>query len=263
MNKTSSRRRWIQFSLKGLLIATAILSLWLGRIVSQVHNQAVVVAEVQDAGGSVWFETDQCKFVDHWLTPDRIPSTAPAGPGWLRQAVGEEYFRNVVQIDFTAAPTNDVRPQDLIQLAPRLRKLPLLETIRLELGDAGDDTLVKIIESSNLTRLKNLYVGSLVTDRGIKHISELSGLETLNLRYTEVTDDGASHLANLRHLHSLFLYSAKLTEQGIPTILALPNLKKLILYDCAITEEQLASLAQHHPNVDASVYFTSHRGVAK
>lgn len=263
MNKTRSHRRWIQFTLKGRLIAIAVLALWLGRTVSRVRNQALVVADVQEAGGSVWFETDQPRFVDHWLTPDRIRSTATAGPSWLRQAVGEEYFRNVVQIDFKVTPRSGSSAKDLVRIAPRWRKLPLLETLRLDLDYSDDNTLVRFIESSNLTRLKNLYVDSLVTDKGLQLIGGLSGLETLNLRYTEVTDDGAIHLANLEHLHSLFLYSAELTEQGIASILALPNLKKLILYDCAISEERLGTLAEHYPGVDASIYFTRGRGVVE
>jgi len=262
MNETRSHRRWIQFTLKGLLIAVAVVALWLGRTVSRVRNQALVVADVQEAGGSVWFENDQPRFVEHWLTPDRIPSTTAAGPDWLRRWLGDDYFRNVVQIDFKASRQNRLELPNFEQLGPRLSKLPKLETIRFEI-DSPDEVLVEFAESSDISRLKDLYVDGLVTDKGVKHIGGLSGLETLNLRYTEITDKGVIHLVNLKNLHSLFLYSSELTERGVATVLALPNLKRLILYDCAITEEELAALAKHHPDVNAEIHFTRQRGVVK
>ena len=64
MNKTRSRRRLIQFTTKGLLVAVSIVALWLGRTVSRVRNQSEVVATVKEAGGAVFFENDQPRFVE-------------------------------------------------------------------------------------------------------------------------------------------------------------------------------------------------------
>ena len=61
----------------------------------------------------------------------------------------------------------------------------------------------------------------------------------------------------------MFLYSSELTERGVAIVLALPGLRKLILYDCAITEEELATLAKHHPDVNAEIYFTRQRSVVE
>ena len=228
----------------------------------RVRNQVQAVADVQEVGGSIWFENDQPRFVEHWLSPDRIPSTTAAGPDWLCRLLGDDYFRNVVQIDFKAARQSRRESPNFGQLGPRLGKLPKLETIRFEM-DFPDEVLLDFVQSSNLRRLKHLYVDGLVTDKGVKHIGELSGLETLNLRYTEITDSGAVHLANLKDLHSLFLYSSELTERGVAIVLAFPGLKKLILYDCAITAEELATLAEHHPDVNAEIYFTRRRNVVE
>ena len=216
-----------------------------------------MVSHVHEAGGSVWFETDQPRFVEHWLNPDRIPSTIAAGPDWLRTALDVDYFRNAVQIDFGDATKKGVKQPNFKELGPRLSKLRQLQTIRIKWRDSSDQILAALSKHSNLTRLQNLFVDGLVTDDGIKHIDGFNGLQTLNLPYTKITDDGISYLTRLPYLHSLFLYSSALTEQGVAAVLALPNLKNVILYDCNISEVRFKSLADRHPGIKAKINFTS------
>lgn len=83
--------RWIRFSLRGVLIATAALALWLGQIVSRVKNQKLVMSHVQETGGKVWFETDQPRFVEHWLKAERIPSTVASDPNWFGTELDADY----------------------------------------------------------------------------------------------------------------------------------------------------------------------------
>ena len=248
--------RWIRFSLRGVLIATAALALWLGQIVSRVQNQKLVVSHVQEIGGTVWFETDQPRFVEHWLNPDRIPSTVASRPNWFRTALDADYFRNAVQIDFGNATKKGVKQPNFKELGPRLGKLRQLQTIRIEWRDSSDQILADLSKYSNLTRLHSLFVDGLVTDDGIKHINRFNGLQTLNLPYTKITDDGISNLARLPNLHSLFLYSSDLTEQGVAAVLDLPNLKNVILYDCNISEARFKSLADRRPGIKAKLNFT-------
>jgi Leucine-rich repeat (LRR) protein len=256
-------RRWTRFSLRVVLIATASLALWLGQIVSRVQNQTWVVSHVQETGGRVWFETDQPRFVEHWLNPDRIPSTVASGSDWFRTALGADYFRNAVQIDFGNATEKGVEQPNFKELGPRLGKLRQLQTIRIEGRDFSDEILADLSKHSNLTRLHSLFVDGLVTDDGIKRIDGFHGLQTLSLPYTKITDDGISNLARLPNLHSLFLYSSDLTEHGVAAVLDLPNLKNVVLYDCSISEDRFRSLADRRPGIKAELYFTSRHRNAK
>ena len=250
-------RRWIQFSLRGVFIATIVMALWLGHVVSRAHNQKLVVSHVQESGGTVWFETDQPRFVEHWMNPARIPSTVPVGPDWLRTFLDDDYLRNAVQIDFRDATQKGFKPPNFEELGPLLGKLSEIETIRLDWRVSSDETLAALTKHSSLSRLNNLYVDGLVTDNGLEHVGRLSGLKTLNLPYTTLTDNGVTHLASLPHLHSLILFSTELTEKGIAVVLSQPNLRSVVLYNCAISEDRFASLANRHPEIDARLYFTS------
>lgn len=244
--------RWFQFSLRALFVVMTIFALWLGRTVSRVRNQIAVVTEVQQVGGSVWFENDQPKFKQFWQCSDRIPANAVEGPIWLRRLIGDDYFRNIVQIDFKDTPPNNFCEKDLERIAPRLGKLPMLETVRVESRRFSGTALASLAHS---TSLKNLTVdGFPLTDEGMKHIGKLTNLETLNLTWTEVTDDGLAHITSLSNLRRLRLYSRNVTIRGIEIIISLPHLEELVLHDCEVTEDELATATQDRPKLKAGIY---------
>ena len=253
MAPTASKRRWTQFGLKGLFVAITLLGIWLGVMVGRARHQAAVVREVEGMGGTVWFEDDRAKFVQFWQNPDRIRSASSPGPEWLCRLLGDDYFRNVVQLDLGGGPARRLDTEKFEHLSIRLGRLPALQTLRLNSGQHDDAALTYLVR---LTKLKNLTVdGFPLTDEDMRHLGRLTSLETLNLPWTEVTDDGLRHLGNLTRLRRLRLYSLAVTAQGIESITALPNLRELILYDCDVTEAELAESAEVHRGLQASIYY--------
>jgi len=55
MNTFMPPRRWLQFSLRSMLILTAVAAIWLGWLVKQVRDQRAAVQAVRQLGGSVYY----------------------------------------------------------------------------------------------------------------------------------------------------------------------------------------------------------------
>src|SRR5690242_160777 len=85
------RSRWFRFSLKTLLLAVTILCVWLGSKVHDARRQRRAVEILEKAGAHIWF--------DYQEIPDGFTTnSAPAGPVWLREFLGDEFFRDVVSV---------------------------------------------------------------------------------------------------------------------------------------------------------------------
>src|SRR5438132_11970797 len=88
-------RRWLQFSLRSLLIFTlicAVASAWLVRKRDQKRKERDAVAALIKLGGTVWYDYQAGN-----------PKATPPGPGWLRAILGENFFG---EVRFVAFPIN-------------------------------------------------------------------------------------------------------------------------------------------------------------
>ena len=90
-----TRRRWLQFSLRGFLIALTALAVWLGWKAERARRQREAVAAIKAIGGIVQYgwQTDMGMF---WMV---IPDT----PSWSRRMLGDDYFHDVKAVLFPAA----------------------------------------------------------------------------------------------------------------------------------------------------------------
>ncbi len=67
--------------------------------------------------------------------------------------------------------------------------------------------------------------GTNVTDARLKHLSQLTSLQSLNLRNTQITDAGLENLKGLTGLRSLDLRGTQITDAGAKQLLvAVPEL---------------------------------------
>ena len=109
-------RRWSQFSLRSLLILTAVVAVAAGRLgqkIERKHKERETVEAILKQGGAVWYD-------------DRVggPSSRrrnPAGPEWLRELLGE-YFFTEVDVVYLPNPPDNATLANLAEL-PRLVKL--------------------------------------------------------------------------------------------------------------------------------------------
>ena len=73
----------------------------------------------------------------------------------------------------------------------------------------------------------------------------LTGLETLNLGHnTEVTNAGLVHLKELTGLKVLYLFDTKVTDAGLVHLKGLTKLKQLHLDDTKVTDAGLVHLCR-------------------
>jgi hypothetical protein len=247
--------RWPQFGLRSLLIVMALFAAWLALTCSRVNNQAAVVREVQQCGGTVWFSDDEPRFVEFWQSPERTRSTELPGPKRLIELFGEEPFRSIVQIDF---PRTASAPNNVEQLAARFKRLPQLETLRISSQHVADAYLPEL---PKLSQLRNLTVdGFPISDDTMSLLGQCRQLETLCLPSTEVSDQGLSHLGKLNRLRCLKLYAFDVTMDGIRSLAESASLQELILYDCDVATSELEQIAAERPGLKANIYYVRRTG---
>ena len=166
-----------------------------------------------------------------------------------------------------------------------LTSLPQLETVRLGRSRLNDESLAHL----RTTRIKELYLSestvtdaglvhlkgmhdlaslslsgtrTAITDAGIAQLSELTSLQSLDLRQAKITDDGLRHLSQLNALTSLQLRGANINE-GLKHLSTLQNLTTIDLAYTSVSDRSLTSLygLAHLKDVDLAATLVSPEGI--
>jgi hypothetical protein len=182
------KRRWFQFSLRTVMIFTALVAVvcgWLGSKIERKREERDAVKAIEALGGVVIYDFQ-------WVDYEFVSDAPPPGPAWLRSLLGDEFFGAV---DFVA-----------------LRSRP----------EAIDDSLESF---KGLAQLRTLLLSETgVSDAGLAHLRGLTHLRRLSLNRTNVTDAGIVNLYGLAELESLELAHTKVTDAGVKDLQkALPN----------------------------------------
>jgi hypothetical protein len=169
------KRRWFQFSLRTLMIATAIIAVGSALVATRLRRaqrqRAAVKAILKDGGIVLYdYELDS---KDNQIAGAQCP-----GPEWLRSLFGDDFFADVVGVE---AKT-----------------------------DASLEHIVELIELHILV-LENRRV----TDSEMQALGELKKLKWLNLNGDDITDAGLELLARLSQLRTLMLWNTYVTDQSI------------------------------------------------
>jgi hypothetical protein len=139
---------------------------------------------------------------------------------------------NLEQLNVSGQP---IRGPGLAAVAS-LPKLKWLNLSRCPIDDAGLATL-RGAQAETL-----ILAETAITDAGLPVLTELPGLNDLNLRGTKVTDAGLVHVGRLAKLHSLELHETPVTGTGLIHLKGLPELNSIALSDCPVTDAALAGL---------------------
>lgn len=232
MNNIAAKRRWVQFSLRGMLAGMTILSLALGLVVNRVAKQRRAVAAIVQTGGTVFYDWNE--------TAPRAVSTvgSPAGPAWLRKLLGDDYFQRPVWISYFGNAKNEGWVQ-------AVGDLPSTKYLLLARGDITDEIFARLAPLPNLQELQ--LEGAAVTDQGFKHIGKFPRLRWLNASGTEVSDLGLSTLAAL-NLEELSLRDTGVSDAAAPVLATMKHLQKLDLRRSAVTEAGAERLRRALPN---------------
>jgi len=202
MNETKSKRRWLRFSLRMLIVAVTVLCVWLGFKVNAGHRQKEAVETIQHIGGRVTFDHE-------WIPIPGFPgsysvdqSAVPPGPAWLRNLIGDEYFSVVHAVDI---PGQTISEPDLSALTglPSTQIVNLTYTKIMPNGATVPrllyDADLKVLE--HLKSLRELHLDETdVEGVGLKYLINVPTLKSLNLIRTHVDDVGLEQLCNLNGL---------------------------------------------------------------
>jgi hypothetical protein len=157
-----------------LMLLVLVLACWLGWITNKARQQRVAVTAITQSHGSVRYDWE---FVNGKLTTGR----ELAAPRWLRRALGDEFFQEVVEValhdeDIHKGRFPTPRPMTQAVLA-HLRWLPRLKRLHLEGDQATDEGLRNI---AGLTNLEILFIldAKGLGDAGVAHLAGLKKLMT-------------------------------------------------------------------------------------
>jgi hypothetical protein len=198
-NKPRTRRRWLQFSLRTLLIVVflwALLFGWLGLRLHRARRQRIAIEALE--ARSAW------TLYDYQYVAEERPSFTyqyphygyakhgdPPVSEWLCDLFGVDFFASVV---FVNKGWGNVGHGDLMHLD----SFPNLEELQLYRTD--------------------------VTDEDLAHLASLRRLRLLDVSSDDISDEGLTHLASLVSLEEVYLGGTKLTDAGIARLRdALPN----------------------------------------
>jgi hypothetical protein len=151
--------------------------------------------------------------------------TEPAGPKWLREAVGDEpveVFAGLVEIDLCD------------------RSIPIKSGVKNE--RINDDWLERL---SGLPDLRSLDISlTVVRGPGLRSVGTLKNLETLNLTLTLITDEHLHHLRGLTNLKKLLLASTQCNGAGLKGLDSLTRLENLNCHSAPVTDAGLEAIGR-------------------
>lgn len=263
MKTLPRRRRFLQFSLKTLLLLTfavAVSCAWFKAKLDRKERERTAIAEIRKNGGTaghVWRQ---------WPPgPWSIDMKIPPGPKWLRKRLGDDFFSDVVAVSvsgdqITAEWLTHLEPltemtvahftwtritNDGVRYMTRFKKITELRLDRtvtddglaclkefpelkhLNLSGCSGVSDAALVHLKEITTLEALWLDETsVTDAGLVHLEGLSNLRDLNLRDTAVTDAGLHHLKGLAALERLWLVGTPTSDAGLPCLTSLSNLKE-------------------------------------
>ena len=205
-----SWRRYLRFSVRGLIVLVLVIGAGMGWIVRSARIQREAVAAIVNDRGGVLYDWE-------WSNGEFIPGGKLRAPRWIVDLIGIDYFGHVTEVWLTKS---SAAPDAVMEQAGSLTRLQRLEVDGSSTGDVG---LVHLKELTNLSELD--LSGTRITDVGLVHLKGLTKIASLYLSHTQVTDAGLVHLKGLTNLSILYLYDTRVTDAGIDELKqALPSL---------------------------------------
>jgi hypothetical protein len=224
----SRMRGLLRFSLRTLFIVFTVGCIWLGIVTKGARDQRAAVGRVLQLGGSVVFDYE----IDD--SGRRVKDAQSPGWLWLRQQIGDEYFRRVVQVRLDRTSVSD----DDLRKIGKLSDTKLLSLNWTPIGDSG---------MSHLRSLQQLeYLGlaeTRITDEGLRYIERADRMESLILDCTSVSDEGLNSITKLKGLETVNLQSTRVTSQGVKKLSQLPQLKSLYASNTDVDDSVVESIS--------------------
>lgn len=239
-----ARRRFFQISIRTLLILTTAVAIALAywtRVQQSVRDQKVAAARIVALGGKT-----------------KTRETRRVWP-WVHKLVGEEFFRDVVDINLNGTLATDAD----LELIGKLRSMKLLSVEGAAQRHCGLEPLLphnpkhlpSQISSAGIRRLgpqPNLEIARLartpITDEAMEMIALWPQLELLDLSQTNVTSVGVIRLGKLKRLNMLSLQQTGIDDGVVPALCQMHSLTQLDIQNTAISGAGLLRLREELPS---------------
>lgn len=171
LTKLKPTRRWMQVSLRTVLVLVTLLCVALGLWVGSAERQRRAVADIEKLGGDV-------KYVEP-AASEKFPVT------YLRRWLPADYFDEIEWVDLANTQVTDAG----LAYLQGLTGLQALWLNNTHVTDAG------LAHLQGLSRLQFLELAETeVTDTGLARLEGLTNLQVLALDNTHVTDAGLARL---------------------------------------------------------------------
>jgi hypothetical protein len=169
------KRRWFQFSLRTLMITTAVVAAAAAILETRIERkrkERESAEALEELGGFVYYDSYK---------------NEPSGPGWLRMMLGDSFFSEVVSVgfDFSRRPLGDA------ELA-NLERFPNLRDLNIRGCSVSADGIAHVKGLSQLVWID--FQGSNINDDELVNLKRLANLQDLRLQKTQVTDAGINEL---------------------------------------------------------------------
>lgn len=210
-------RRWLQFSLRGLLVLTFLVAMgvgWIGNERRKVWLKDRAISEIRRLRGIVVSDPSS---IGHNADLDQPASGLHAL--WRERLLGEKYEPIVEAVIFPPGAS----PEALAHL----KHLPGLRHVDL--------------------------IGACIGDESVEEILRVRSLEDLNLSATNITDIGVAKLASLPRLEKLALDHTTVTDRSLDVLDGLP-LTRLSVGDTNVSPARAERFEAEHPDMGQFVF---------
>jgi internalin A len=244
-------RRYLRFSVRGLIVLVLVIGGGLGWLVRSARIQHAAVAAIERAGGGASYDFE----INNGISVGRADQFKPR---WLAELIGVDYLAGVTDVSLPSwSPETGAAIAHLGRLT-RLKRVHLarwnpedselanlegltnISVLYLDGIGVTDDVMSQL---KSLTNLEALFLeGTQVTDAGIEHLKGLTQLSQLDLNGTQVTDAGLAHLKDLTNLDALMLESTRVTDAGLVHLRGMTKLGWLNLFNSEVTDAGLVHL---------------------
>jgi hypothetical protein len=238
--------RWrFQFGIKSLLVMAVVVALpfsWVRMLQTAAVSERKVANEFMELGGDVYYDDEV------FAEGETVPGFSlghlyyvatgrecgrqyndPTEPQWLRDWLGEDYFRGLVTVEFInwAQPTTAAGLQRLISLSS-------LKRLCLDNFESLTDADLAIV--CRLQGLERLFLkATKITDSGLRELTGLTNLRYLSLAKTKITDDGLASLAGMTKLEVLELSETDISDEGLMRLRGLTSLRTVYVDGTKVT----------------------------
>jgi hypothetical protein len=236
------RRRWLQFSLRTMMVMVLICSVpcgWIAYRLKQARDREAAVDRMWKLGGYVTQIPE---------APDEEQTVSV----WLEKLLGEDLREYTTWVQFGGRWEGVIGTWENVQVTDaaleHLRRLPRLQRLTLSAREVTDTQLVQLHQ---LRELRELHLdGTKVTDAGLVHLRALTEIQVLDLSRNDIYGPGLVHLRELGQLKSLNLECTHVNDAGLLHLHGLASLTELNLDNTDVSDVGAAQLAKALPNCE-------------